>query len=234
MTIAPEERQFVTKSFFAVALGVAALGAATFAIFLHYASTGRLFAYRPVANSGDTPVILVGGSMIFKSGSKNSPAWVPVTGGQDYYLTPNYDISEIVVKMIASDDGGDGHDAGDANTHTDKLRVDISAASTWEVDAYAQSDDQHAVVSITPRENSSGQTEIHLVRLDTSQGATLCPNGSLKRIKYGHTADCSDRVVFSKIELKVDSQSRGTITCIDDAAKLLGRCRIVFRGPPNS
>ena len=228
MTMTPDERQFTTKAIFAVALGVVVLGAMTSVGVSHFAKVSLITT---AANSGDTPVVLVGGSMTFKSGSKKSPAWAPVTPHQEYYLTPGYDIATIVLKFIGSDDGGDNHDPDDANIHKDKLRVDISAATSWEVDAYTQSDDLHAVVQITPKQNGSGQSEIHLVRLDQAQGATLCPNGSMKRIKYGRTPDCSETLVFSKIELKVDGQSSGTINCIDDAVKKVGTCKIILRGP---
>jgi hypothetical protein len=217
-----EERKTINRSLLSVGLGVGILGAFLF--------TGiKALLIRAAANSDDTPVIVIGGSMTFKSGSKKSPPWTEVSAGKEYSVSPGYPISTIVVKLIGSDDGGNNPDPGDANPNTDKLRVDVSLASSWKIDAYADpSDAASPVVSIAP--NESG--EIHLVRLDPN--ALLCPNDSKKRVMYGHTPDCKDPITFYRIGLKVNGQPTGTLICIDDAVKTVGKCRIVFRGTPSN
>ena len=213
------DRSYLTKWFVAIALLTAAVVGLLLTRSDHMYSDHMYIAPAP---SGDTPVVLVGGSMTFAA---KSP-WKSITPLQEYSVDPQYDISKIVIKRIA-DDG-----SGDTKPNSDKFRVDVSLADAWEIDAFANiyrqdgiTFDEVKVASIAPKANS---TEIHLVRLDASNTAQFCDDGA-GNIKFGRTAKCSEKLGFSRIELQVNGQVSASINCLDDAAKAIGKCRIVLR-----
>jgi hypothetical protein len=163
----------------------------------------------------DTPVVLVGASLTFKA---PTIAWQ--SSGANFQTTPTYPITTIVVKALSAPDAGDGPVGGDL-TAPDKLVVDVTGASSWEVDAFtnASSSDPGAILSF------SGTA----VTLSPKNGY-LCPNASYKRIKFGTLQSCTDAnsVLFTKIRVVVNSQEVGFLDCVDGNGQP-GICRIVLR-----
>jgi hypothetical protein len=233
-----DERTTVTRAIFSVGLGVSVLGG------LLFFGIKELFTSHAAANSGDTPVILVGGSMTFKAGAYQTPqSWSTVTAGQEYSVAPSYQISTIVVKATAPADG-DGSNPGDANPTTDKLRLDVSTASSWEIDEFTSAYGSNPVTKIFPKQNGA-ITEIHLALLDTN--GTLCPvnSANMKRISYSPTKQCPAQgslpdATFSQVSVTLNGdvtaagtpQPSGTLNCVDSAGDPLGKCRIALKGTP--
>ena len=242
MTLSTTERSFATTAIVSVAVGVGLLGAGV-------AVWESRSVNRQAANSGDTPVILVGGSMVFKAGAYQTPVtWASVTDGQEYYVSPTYQISTIVVKSTAPPDpagDGDTTNSGDANPTTDKLRLDVSTATSWEIDEYTSASGNNAVTKIFPKTNGA-ITEIHVALLDTN--GILCPvNSKNKRISYSPTKPCPPQgsplpvTTFSQVSVVLNGdvmadgktpQPSGTLICVDSNGDGLGKCRIAFKGTP--
>ncbi len=186
------------------------------------------------AQSGDTPVVLVGGSLMFRAGKgavvwQATPPVSPSTKVIQYSVTPDYQVASIAVKAKPDSDPNDDNPApaSDGKLSSDLFRVDVPNGTTWEVDEFTDASDQ-PVASITP---VSG--DIVLKLLDTS--GFLCPQGNKNvRILYGKQSDCSDAVNFTKVSLTVTAngvtQANGTLVCVDLNNKP-NHCRIVFRGP---
>ncbi len=227
MTLSTEERSFVTTAIISVALGVGVLGAAV-AIFVNKAAS---------AGTGDTPVILVGGSLSFKAGSqKGTLSWTPVpatctSACTEYFLDPGYSVSTIALKDSSVDDGTDAPVPADNNPAKDKIRADISNASTWEIDEYAtfNSSAEAQVASITPN-----ATQIHV---KVVAPAALCLK-TPKRLVFSPTGVCPapDGVAFTRVALQIDNGpgttvASGSLSCVDDSADdNPNKCRIAFRG----
>jgi hypothetical protein len=236
MTITAEERSFVTTAIISVAVGLIVL-AVGFEI-LEKKSTEHKFIQS--ANPGDTPVVLVGGTLTIKSGAQaNPPSWSPATQSTKYSLDPGYAIAKIVVKKNAPVEVDDQSQGGDDQPASDRLSVDVSDAGTWEIDAYAIAPTVGAqakeVATLTPKK---GTTEIDLnVLQNADTTAALCyVSGSTLKIGLGHTgqgASCPDNSSFDSVILKLDGKTTGALNCID-ANGTTGSCRIVLRGPPPS
>ena len=234
MTLTTEDRSFFTRALVLTGVGiVVALGA------LMLARSGPPhFIENPALPSGDTPVVLIGGSLTFKAGDSSYP-WAPISGTTTYQATPNYAIKTIVVKQ----DTGAGGDGGAAS---DKLRVDVSNATSWEVDEYispaggspAGTPDVE-VASISGV--SSAPNAVSPIYLKPVRGF-LCPAPTgattISAIKYGLTSGCPesqapapDLISFSKVSITVNGQPQPTATlaCLGTSDPQ-GKCRIVFRG----
>ena len=227
--MALDERTTVTRALFAVGLGVSVLGGVLFF------GIKALFVANAAANSGDTPVILVGGTMTFKSGAQGTPPpWQTVSGSSpaEYFLDPGYSVAKIVVKKNAPPDD-DSSQTGDAQPKSDRLSIDVSDAGTWKIDAYTLAADgitSVKVASLAPKDNT---TEIHLKVLDdTDPNAALCfvPSSTV-RIRLGHTGSCPDTSSFDSVIVTIDKVVTGTLKCTDGSGTK-GTCRIVLRGPP--
>jgi hypothetical protein len=188
------------------------------------------------AHSGDTPVVLVGGSLVFRA-RDTGLQWSQVsTSPATFKVMPQYDVQSIVVKKKKAA-GGDDPDPDDSTAATDKLRVDVSNASSWKVDEYISPPSGSApgtsdilVASITPDPNVSYQINL------TAQTQTgfWCLSGNNKSVTYSLNQGCPDTVTFSKITISVTVGGQtvpwGTLNCVDANNDALGKCRIVFRG----
>jgi hypothetical protein len=238
-----EEKSFLTQRVILVGLAILAVGGLLLGAFFAGGSRtgfGLLFSRTPVlgtpANAAaglDTPVVLIGGSVMFKAGSqKGTLSWTPVPASctskcTEYFLDPGYPVSTIALKDSSDDDGTDASVGADNNPAKDKIRADISnAGSNWEIDEYATiSKTETQVASITPN-----ATEIHV---KVVAPAALCLKTS-KRLVFSPTGVCPapDGVTFTKVALQIDNAVvSGTLSCFDDSSTpTLGKCRIVFRG----
>jgi len=231
MTMTAEERSFVTTAIVSVAVGLIVLGVG-FEVLEKKATVQKFVQF---ANPGDTPVVLVGGTLTVKSGAQATPpSWTQVTPNVEYSVDPGYAVAKIVVKKNAPADG-DNPQPGDAQPASDRLSVDVSDAGTWEIDVYAIAPggtQAKEVATLTPK---AGKTEIDLNVLQSSDStAALCPvPSSTVRIGLGHsgsTGKCPDASSFDSVILKLDNVVTGTFNC-SDANGTKGNCRIVLRGP---
>jgi hypothetical protein len=175
--------------------------------------------------SGDTPVVLVGGSMTFKPGVKNI-TWVP-TGNDNkaFSIAANYPIMSIAVKSKAGPDPDDNPVDDDRDPSTDLIRLDVSAASTWTVDEYTSTE---KAATLSPDPGSLEQIDL------TVQGSgTLSRKG--KKLVYCSDANCSVKPDFDHVVITVTGangqiQSTASLDCVDKNTTK-GTCRIAFRGP---
>ena len=220
MTMTFEERKAVTQKLFLVGVSTFILG--TLAVLVFRA----LFA---AAGSGDTPVIVIGGSLTFKAGDKNV-AWTSDSATQ-YHVSPTYAVAALVVKAKSAPDSGDAPVGDDSSMKTDRLVVDLSGATSWEIDEYTKASDASPVVAIASSPSSSNN--INLILKD--QNGFFCANKQMKRITYGLNQSCSDpnnTISFAKVSVSVNNQEVGILDCIDQNNNP-GICRIVFRGSTN-
>jgi hypothetical protein len=222
MTFTTEDRSFITRA-------VALTGFVTVLVLggLILARTGQPKAEKPALPSGDTPVVLIGGTLTFNAGDSTYP-WTPVSG-PPFQMTPNYAIKAIVVKQDKNSSGDGG---------SDKLRVDVSSAASWEVDEYisvAGVDVKAAsITGVATPPNTPSPIYLNLVT------GYLCPGSApITVITYGNAAGCPappaapapDPIKFSKVSITVNGQPlpTATLACYD-ASDPQGQCRIVFRG----
>jgi hypothetical protein len=225
MTFTAEDRSFITRALVLTGLGIiVVLGG------LMLVRTGRPPAERPLV-SGDTPVVLVGGTLAFKADS--SYPWTLVSG--TYQATPNYAIKAIVVKQ----------DLTDGDSGADKLKVDISNAASWEVDEYisgAVGAPDVEVASITGVASTPSTPSPIYLKLSTG-GGYLCPGTTPITLIAYSIAPCPpppappppppvpDGITFSKVSITVNGQPQPTATlACYDTSDPKGKCRIVFRG----
>ncbi len=182
--------------------------------------------FAQAAHPGDTPVVLMGGTVTVKVGSRdNGQKWKQKSG--KYHAKPAFPIAVIVLKNTAPDDSDDNHKADDDDPSTDQPqhRIDVSVAGSWKVDVFALATGGSPIITIT-----SG-SDIQLALVDPS--GALCKD-SKRRTAYSTDRGCTDQgkraATFAKAVVTVDGTvpPNGTLTC---AASGPGKCRIVFRYP---
>jgi hypothetical protein len=180
--------------------------------------------YAQAAHPGDTPVVLIGGTVTAKIGSMNNrQKWSG--SGRLYHAKPSFPIALIVLKNTAPQDNDDNHKADDDDANTDRQRIDVSSAKSWKVDVFAQVSDTTPIISIT----SGSDIQLALVNLS----GALCKD-SKRRTAYstdqGCTASGKKNAAFAKAVVSADGTvvPNGTLTCTDPSQGP-GKCRIVFR-----
>jgi hypothetical protein len=230
----PEEKQVVSRALIGLGIGLGVLGALT-AVGVRFLPRYRV----AVAPSGDTPVVLVGGSLTFKAGDK-SYAWVEDTPNAKYHISPAYPIVSVALKTTAGGDPSDAPVADDSDATTDLIRTQLTASTQWKIDEYvivAPSTTAVVAASLTQQGSS-----IYLTLPPKATG-WLCPNKTLKKIIYSPTQSCPattptpDPVSFSNVGLTVtdtvngvvQTEETGNLNCLDTNS-VSGECRIVFRG----
>jgi hypothetical protein len=232
-----DEKEIVTRAIFAITIGLAIIGAGgVAAVRLVPVKVAQI---TPYINNGDTPVVLVGGSMIFKSNfNRTAQDWAPVgTDGKEYQVSAAYQITAIAIKSGAPNNDSDGPSPSDGLASNDKLFIDVTNAVPWQIDEFTVASPSTAVTSVFSKQNGAN-TEIH-VRLNDPNGL-LCPvGGKYRRLAYSPTKSCPatglpGSVNFSQISVTVngDAQPSGTLSCIDSNGDGPGRCRIALRGTP--
>lgn len=218
MMMTPEDKKFVTQRFFLWG-SFFVLASSLVAAFLLGGSVGaiRSLFVKTAGASGDTPVVLIGGSLKFQARDTSYP-WkmdTPTT----YHVSPNYPVQSIVIKAKQVGTSGD-----DDDPTTDQLRANVSNATSWEVDEFIT---QQGAPDLQVASLTSLGYEINLTALN----GYLCSGGTT--ISYGQQPGCVDQVVVSKVTLTVTEgdgpQQWGSINCVDSNNNP-GKCRIVFRG----
>jgi hypothetical protein len=228
----PDEKQVVSRALIGLGIGLGVLGALT-AVGVRF-----LPKYKAaVAPSGDTPVVLVGGSLTFKAGDKGL-VWVEDIPNTKYHVIPSSTIVSIALKATAGDDPTDDPVGDDGDSTTDLIRTQVTGSTQWEIDEYvavAPSNVPFKAASLMPKGNS--------ISLSLVGSGWLCPNGTLKKITYSPTKSCPnpapspDPVTFSSASLAVTevvggaapTVETGSLMCLD-TDNPSRKCRIVFRG----
>jgi hypothetical protein len=179
------------------------------------------------AYSGDTPVVLVGGSMTVKVGSSDpNLMWNSYSNG--YRTSTAHAVTEIALKRdYKPDDNDDKHRDTDDNQAMDLgSPISVTSAAPWTVDLYKTgSTDPSLRISVNPP-----ALDYQLTVLDDG---ILCRNSN-RRIAYS-TGDCTgDNQKKVKFSQAVVTTNVGTTTlnCIDTNNQQ-GSCRIVLRYPSN-
>jgi hypothetical protein len=208
-----DERKFARRQL--IAIGVSA-----------FTLAASIAGVAQMPHPGDTPVVLIGGTVTAKVGSKNNrEKWKQKSG--KFLAKSEFPIALIVLKNTAPEDSGDNHKDDDDDTNTDRQRIDVSGAKSWQVDVFAQASDTTPIISIT----SGSDIQLALVN---SSGA-LCKD-TRRRTAYstdkGCTASGKRNATFAKAVVTVDGAvpPNGTLTCTDPSQGP-GKCRIVFRYP---
>jgi hypothetical protein len=184
-----------------------------------------------MAHSGDTPVVLIGGSLIVKHGSKDKNQKWNSKNSREYHTTLTHPIASIALKKFAHPDHDDDHRADDLDPDTDLERIDIPGVASWKVDIYEQNSDKHSAISIA----SDGRSEVRLTL--ENQAGSLCEH-SKRRIAYcvdpSRTEPGQRGATLAKAVVRFDGNLAGTLNSIDLKSNTPGICRIVFRYPSES
>jgi hypothetical protein len=214
-----EERKTTVRNLVLMVAGSLALG------YLAITVIGNPIVAAQDRRPGDTPVVLVGGSLRFKAGrAAANDAWQQVVLNQEYYYPATYQVKVIVLKN-SSDGDGDGPDPDDKKRKTDRTRVPITNPN-WRADLYTLAAANTPVAHLVPQANY----QIHLVLDD--QSGSLCPVGTpIQRVTYSPSKDCNNQSVsFSKINITVNGvpATPPSLPC-QDAAGTNNSCKIVLR-----
>jgi hypothetical protein len=181
-----------------------------------------------MAHSGDTPVVLIGGSLIIKHGSKDKNQKWNSTNGSEYHTTLAHPIASIALKKLAHPDHDDDYRADDENPDTDLQRIDVPSAASWKVDIYAQNSDKHPAISIACARGLDVRLTLE------NQAGSLCEH-TKRRIAYsidpGRTELGQRNATLAKAVVNFDGSVAGTLNSIDLKSNTPGKCRIVFRYP---
>jgi hypothetical protein len=241
MTLSLDDLKLVTRRFALVGGGFFVLGGLGLFAGIKFLES-KIDAILATAHGGDTPVVLVGGSLTFKSSAQSGAAlqWQPIPGSPnpaiEYFVSPNYPIVKIGVKGPGQLDT-DAPNAADATPGQDRFTVDVSNAGSWQVDTFI-SGSGGTRVKVASLFAPNGTNDIHLRVLTSSDpNATLCvvPGSTNIRLGFGHTnTSCPDTSSsFDSVDLTVDGVPAGTFMCKDGTGSA-GHCRIILRGPPPS
>jgi hypothetical protein len=181
--------------------------------------------------SGDTPVVLVGDSIIFKAPVVNQ-TWQTTGSATQYYDAPSTPVATIAIKSDSSQ--------AESDPTSDKMSLGIAGAVTWDVDEYAK--DKTATPSVeflvaSINYQASANNNINLTLKDGA--GHLCLSNSNTVLTYGRAADCSDFKNFQLTRATLTattsngSQASGTFSCADMAGTVPspGKCKVAFRGP---
>jgi hypothetical protein len=183
-----------------------------------------------MGHSGDTPVVLIGGSVVVKHGSKDTnQRWTPKHSGE-YHTTLAHPITSIVLKKHALPDHDDHHRADDLDPDTDLERIDIPGGASWKVDIYEQNSDRRSAISIT-------SADLGILLTLENPGGSFSEH-SQRRIAYsidpGRTESGLKDAKIAKAIVSVDGKVVGTLHSIDLKSNTPGICRIVFRSSTDS
>jgi hypothetical protein len=163
---------------------------------------------------GDTPVVLIGGSVTL--GERSSDAnqnWQPITAQKAYYAPAGTSIDTIVIKNNP-DDGS-----------TDRLSIPV-AGVPWEIDLFTT---EVTGIAVKIQPDSTTPTNIDA----TAVSGTLCLRN--KDLYYSH-AVCpagggpppqgADH--FANVTIKINNVAIGTLNCVNYAGAP-NKCRIVLK-----
>ena len=180
-----------------------------------------------VADSGDTPIVLIGGSMSFEQQSKSKPqTWEELNDRTGYHTAGRDPISLIVIKKKKSDKPGD--------TSSDKVPYPIPDNATWSVQLFTQNlGTDRAAVTVSP-EPGTNDVDISI----NPQLGIFCMDKKAKpnTVYFNDSGSCpkppdADLMThFTKMTVNIGGTS-DTQNCSDPD---LGNynCKVVFRTKP--
>jgi hypothetical protein len=171
----------------------------------------------PGSGKGDTPVVLVGGSITFNQNSSIGGIWTGPTSGV-YQTAGASPVTMIVVKSKA--DGG-----SDSNPTTDRLVVAVPANKPWELDLHTDVFTQTPGVKIY---NLDGSSTIKASLYTAANGGSLCLSSDKTALYFGNST-CPDKgTKFTSMDVIVGGIPVGSLSCYstDQGPQT---CRVVFR-----
>jgi hypothetical protein len=179
-------------------------------------------------HGGDTPVVLIGGSVTVKQGSKDSKQnWSPHDNG--FQTTSAYPIGSVALKQNSAYDPGDGHNDDDDDPTTDQQAVPVSSAAGWNVGLYTDEGNKGPNLIITYVPGSDIQLTLG------EYGGNLCPPDKpgrrIKYIKGNCKADSKDQQEYTFAYAIVNSNIGATTLTCADSKGTKNHCRIVIRYP---
>jgi hypothetical protein len=182
-----------------------------------------------MGHSGDTPVVLIGGSVVVKHGSRDTTQRWHQRNKSEYHAATTHPIASIALKKHALPDHDDDHRADDLDVDTDLERINIPSTASWKVDIYDQNSDKASAISIAST-TSSGV----LLTLENEAGSLH--EDSMRRIAYSIHPTRTEKglkdATLTKAVVSVDGKIAGTLSSIDLKSNTPGICRIVFRSAP--
>jgi hypothetical protein len=215
----PEERPNFKRELFAARVE-ASLVTALLVSAVWYFATAR-FPY-----SGDTPVVLIGGSLTVQESSTDSKqTWGP--HGNGYRASSPHAVAEIALKKdYKPNNHDDSHRGDDDDTSKDMgSPIPVTSAAPWSVKLYAkEKNDAVLLIEVSPP-----GTDYLLTLLD--QSGSLCPDPvtkSPRRMEYFLNSSCSGEAHFDRAEVTTNVGTPPPLTCVDSNNQP-GMCRIVFR-----
>jgi len=179
----------------------------------------------------DTPVVVIGSSMIFKVGAKDSNAvWQKVSERQEYHTVSTDPVRAVVIKTSAEPDDDDHHRGDDVNEATDKHGFSVPAGTSFHINVFTVGSGTKPAASISSPDGKN----IRLKNLVS--GSTLHPK-SERRLHYSSDGSGTNSEIFSKVEVQIGSQPSVPIHCLLDPTPtnpnpFHGKCRIVLRTSP--
>jgi hypothetical protein len=175
---------------------------------------------------GDTPVVLIGGSLEFKGGrGAHNDAWQQVVLNQEYYYPASYRVGVIALKQKPTSTGN-GPDRDDADSRTDKTPVPISNPN-WRADLFTVASPNRPVAHLMA---DPVTLQIHII-LDDTNGKLCTVGNPIERVTYVPSKDCNDKLFnFSKINITVNgvAATPGSLPC-QAATGPNYKCKIVLR-----
>ena len=181
-----------------------------------------------VADSGDTPIVLIGGSMSFEQQSKSKPqqTWEERDDKTGYYTAGRDPINLIVIKKKKSDDPGD--------TSSDKVPYPIPDKATWSVQLFTQNlGSDQAAVTVSP-ESGTNYVDITI----NPQRGIFCMDKKAKpnTVYFNDSGSCpkppdaDPKTHFTKMTVKIGGTSDTQICSDPDLGNY--NCKVVFRTKP--
>lgn len=179
----------------------------------------------------DTPVVVIGGSMIFKVGAKDpNTVWQKISERQEYHIVSTHPVRAIVIKSSAEPDDDDHHRGDDVNEDTDKHGFSVPASTSFHINVFTVGSGTKPAASISSPDGKN----IRLKNLVS--GSTLHPK-SERRLHYSSDGSGTNSEIFSKVEVQIGSQPSVPLHCLLDPTPSNpnpshGKCRIVLRASP--
>jgi hypothetical protein len=166
---------------------------------------------------GDTPVVLIGGSVTL--GARSSVAgqiWHSITTQKAYFAPGGSAIVAIVVKNA------------DSNNATDRLNIPIPPGASWEIDLFTK---EVSGVAVKIQPDSGTPTNIDA----TAASGVLCPNSANTDLYYSHTTCPAGNApppkpadTFDNVVVKINTFTVGTLNCVT-LSGAANHCRIVLK-----
>jgi len=219
-----QDRSYLAKLVLGLVCGVVVAGVLMVAGFQHFFSNdlrefGTTLRDQFQHRVPDTPIVLIGDSLIIKSPDQE---WTRVKAGQEYSVVPAQPVTRIARKKQAKDGSGkDESGSDDPDTDDPNPATDLDSQSlltSWTINLFTADSPAQPVVTV-----ALYGYEIHL----TKGTGFLCED-SKKRIRYGASANCSDKIQFTRAEITPGSRRQVIKEDCVDATYQMGTCKFVL------